>query len=523
MPTHWEVVTALLDPGFYPHPVGKVRRISTHVSELFLTGRYVYKMKRAVDLGVMGWENYDATRLETRKQLCEVELALNRRLAPGLYVDVVPVTWEANGRLVLGGRGQPLEWLVRMTEFGQEQLFGNLLAADRLTPELVEQTALELARFHRGLPPHPLAGHYGSVAGITRVIEGELQQLRPFQGVTLETGQWRHLHHWMKTVLVSHAGLFTQRLEQGHVREGHGDLHLGNLCLWQDRPTPFDALDTTSSLRVADTVADWAFLVMDIKAHRRPDLANRFANAYLQESDDFAGIPLAPFYLAYRAMVRAKVASLRMEGAKGQRRELWKQAARHYADMALSHTRSRRGGVVMVCGLSGSGKSLTARDLASRVNAVVIRSDAVRKHLLGLTPHDRAPESAYTSEMHQRTLDGMLERAAFSTVTGYWTILDAAFLRREERVKVKAWAQQRGLSVHLLHVTCDEVLRLRYVEERARAGRDISDADLAVAVAQSAWFQPPGEEECPILVDASGPARLDGVVKLLTGGGETLS
>jgi uncharacterized protein len=442
---------------------GEVRLIETHVSWVLLAGEHAYKLKKPVDLGFM-----DFSRAATRHQACEDELRLNRRLAPGLYLDVLALYGSADSP-TFRGSGEPIDWVVRMRRFPAGALWSEQLAAGELLPQHIDALAQRLAAFHADAPRAEPGSPWGGaeqVAGPALRALAEIERLTP---KAASPGLARWLHHQAATLPPVWAG----RRAEGFVREGHGDLHLANVVMLGDQPTAFDCLEFDPALRWIDVLNDAAFLVMDLWAHGRRDLAFRFLNAYLEHSGDYAGLPVLRFYLVYRAVVRALVG--RLQGAAN--------AAPDYLALAQALAQASDARLLATCGLPGSGKSHVTQQLLEAAGAIRIRSDVERKRLHGLPPLADSRASGidiYTPQANEATFSRLRALAGLSLLAGWPTIVDAASLRHAERDRFHGVAIAAGAPFTLL--VCDappDVLRER-VRQRETRGDDASEAGVAV-------------------------------------------
>jgi len=478
------LLTALSDPARYPHPVRRVELLETHISWVLLTGSYAYKIKKPVNLGFL-----DFTTLEARKHYCEEELRLNRRLAPELYLAVVPITGTGQ-RPLMGGEGPPLEYAVKMKEFEQTALLDNALARGEVSTAIIEQLAHKIARFHRELLPQALAAGLNVGASILAPAVENFEQMLPLLDAPAEIAALNAIRACTLREFKHGEAQFAQRQAQGCVRECHGDLHLGNIVLLDGTAVPFDGIEFCPSLRWIDTLSEVAFLMMDLEAHGRRDLAFVFLSAYLEAGGDYAGIGLLPFYLVYRAVVRAKVSLLRSR-QPGLTPKLKTQAVagyQRYIAVAAAYARESRGAVVITHGYSGSGKTTLARQLLASLGAVLVRSDVERKRLHGLVALARATAAngagIYTEDETSRTYAQLLTHAKNVVQAGYPVIVDATFLRTAHRAAFHALAIALGVPFAIVHVEATPAeLRTRLLA-RAAGGADASDATLQVLEAQ---------------------------------------
>ena len=446
---------------------------------MFLAGERAFKLKRAVR-----YDYLDFTGALRRKALCEAEVRINRRSAPSLYHGVVAVTREPDGSLRLGGAGEPVEWVIEMTRFDQAALFDRLAARGELDLALMRPLATAIAALHRD------AAHrrdHGGRSGMAWVVDGNAGDFAARgAGVLAEdicaavqSESHRFLDRW--------GGLLDARRDGGYVRQCHGDLHLRNIVLWAGKPTLFDAVEFNDEIACIDVLYDLAFLLMDLWKRWLPRYANAVWNGYLLETGDLEGIALMPFFLSCRAAVRAKTS---LVGAPlqhdAQRRAGLEVAAREYLRLALDLLRPPTPCLIAIGGLSGSGKSSVALALAPSLGgapgAVVLRSDEVRKHLSGVSELERLGAEGYSAEASRRVYETLTERAALACAGGYTTIVDAVFLRPEDRAAIEEAAQRTSVPFVGLWLDAPEEVLVGRVKRRRG---DASDADAAVVDLQA--------------------------------------
>ena len=423
----------LSKPACYPHPVAAVEVIETHISRVFLTGDYAYKLKKPVELGFL-----DFRTLEARRAACEDELRLNRRLAPQLYLDVVDIRGTAEAAHV-GGEGPLLDYAVRMRQFAQEQLGSRVLARGDLTADLVAGLARLLARFHAEAPSN--AGACGTPEAVYSNAMQNFEQI----GGMLTRADDKHaldrLRTWTARQYEGTRPLLARRHAAGRVREVHGDLHLGNIVLLDATLTPFDCIEFNAALRWNDVMSEIAFLVMDFIDRGAAPLAFLFLDAYLAETGDYEGLGVLRFFLVYRALVRAKVHLMRAAQTRADRAERSRLADqyRKYVRLAASFTRTARPGMLLMHGLTACGKSTVARELLQTLHAIRIRSDVERKRLAGLRPHESSGSvvggGLYSADRNAATYERLAMLAHAILDAGYTVIVDATFLKRSDRAR----------------------------------------------------------------------------------------
>lgn len=496
------LIRSLHDAAFYPHPVTGIELVETHISWVLLTGSYVYKIKKPVDLGFL-----DFTTLELRRHYCEEELRLNRRFAASLYLDVVRITGTPEAPR-FDGDGDAFEYAVQMAQFEPSARFDRLLEAGRLNAELLEHLARVLADFHAGADrAHPGDG-YGSPEAILHPARENFAQIKLPTALPAERSLLDELAQWSENAHARLEPCFTQRLAGGSVRECHGDLHLANIALHEGRPTPFDCLEFDPKLRWIDVMCEIAFLVMDLEAHGRGDLALRFLNEYLHYTGDYEGLEVLRYYRVYRAMVRAKIENIRLRQQQADTTAAW-DTLLGYLRLARACTGTMPGAVVITHGLSGSGKTTLSRRLLAPCGLIRLRSDVERKRLAGYRPDERTRSpiggGVYTHAAGERTYRRLEELTTAIVAAGFPALVDATFLQRAQRDAFRALAARLGVPFLILDFEAEESL-LRARLQGRKAGSDASEADLAVLARQLLTREPlaPDELGVTLRIDAGG-------------------
>lgn len=503
-------IESLLREDAFPHPVSRLELRETRLSWVILTGAFAYKIKKPVRL-----EFVDASTLERRHELCEAELRLNRRLAADLYVDVVPIR-SARGVTRIGGDGILIEYAVRMHQFDSSQELIALLERSAVTLPQLTDLARRLAAFH------------AAAACATQEPDEYLEEVRGIVRDNITTlsahladppAELSGIVHWMLEALEQCGTALRDRAAAGRVREGHGDLHARNIVLWKERLTPFDCLEFAPRLRQLDVLDDVTFLVMDLTSYARRDLACALLSAYLEASGDYEGVPLVPLYAVHRALVRAMVDALLLEEHPG-RAELIERLRRRLR-AALTFQQPARPSLLIMNGLSGSGKSWLSEQLIAPVQALRIRSDLERKRIelddAGVAARAAGAAQRYTSERNRATY-ARLERAAAAVIAGgFNALVDAAFLRREDRERFRALATRLGARFRIIHCQADVATLRARIERRASEALDPSEATAAVLERQLREAQPlaPEEQADALEIDTRAPHALERAVGML--------
>lgn len=441
-----------------------VERIETHISEVFLTGEFAYKLKRAVHLNFV-----DYSTLETRRIACEREVEINRKHAPEIYIGTVAVT-KAGDSFALDGEGEIVDWLVKMNRFEERTLFSHLIAHNSLKNSLVSDLAEQVGRMHLGADRKP---EFGGYAAVLSTIENVSEALEAVPGTVFAPGTVDAWTASIKDELLKQERRVDMRRRIGFVRQCHGDLHLNNICLVNGRPTPFDAIEFGEEFSAIDVLYDLAFPVMDLIHFGAPDLANLLLNRYLEVTCDYSGLRLLPLFLSLRAAVRAMVHALEAGKSSGRQAQ-----ALAYFELAQTVLVPQDPVLFAFGGLSGTGKSVLARKMASDLfgsaGAVVLRSDAIRKRIFRQPALVPLPVSAYSELVGQRVFREMCRDAHRALTAGWPVIVDATFIDRIKRNAIEAIADKKGVRFYGFWLEAEEDVLIARVSHRRG---DVSDAD----------------------------------------------
>jgi len=327
------LVEALLKPEAYPHNPQKIELVQTQMSFLFLTGDYVYKIKKPVDLGYL-----DYTTLEKRHFFCHQELELNRRLCPDVYLEVAPVV-RSEGQICIGGKGETIEYTVKMRQLPRERMMDSLLPLGQVTEEMVENVAEKLAAFHDKVRTSPNISVYGKLKAIITNTEENFTQTEKYIDISIPSSRYHHIKAYTDKFIKSNESLFDRRVKTGKIRDCHGDLHTAHIC-FSDGIHIYDCIEFNDRFRYGDVASEVAFLAMDIDRYQRTDLSRAFVNAYFHLSQDEEMLQLLNFYKCYRAYVRGKVESFKFDDPYISEEERTRvlAAARKYFELAESYT-----------------------------------------------------------------------------------------------------------------------------------------------------------------------------------------
>lgn len=507
-------------PEAFGHPTGTVEWIETHISWLLLAGDFVYKFKKPLKLDFL-----DFSTPALRRAACEEELRINRRTAPALYQGLVVLGGTATSLRLQPADAAPVdaEPAVRMRRFAQEALLSHLLEQQRLLPSHIDALAQQVAQFHASAAVATPEQGWGTAPAVVAPVQDCLAALQPLVARDLPAmaPALQQVAQWCATQGAALAPVFQQRLQSGRVRECHGDLHLANLVLIDGQPQLFDAIEFNPALRWIDCVADIAFLAMDLEARGRADLAWRFLNAWLEHTGDYAGLQVLQYYRVYRALVRARVAGLRlaqMEGeGGGDEHAASLRALQRYLALALHFIQPRAVELWLAHGFSGAGKSTHSQTLIAERGVVRVRADVERKRLFGLAPQASSaavPGGIYTAEASRRTHEALAQAARWALAAGHTVLVDATFLNPAMRQRFISLAAQAGVPCRILAFEAPLAVLRERVRSRQRAGGDASEASVQVLESQWAEAQPlsPAEEALTVHVDTTRPVDWDALL-----------
>ena len=503
-PAFNRLIASLNNPLAFGHPVKYIRVIETHISWIILTGNFAYKIKKPVDFGFL-----DFSSLEKRRFYCEEELRLNRRFAPEIYLQLVEIRGsETKPRLQ--GDGEVVEYAIKMVEFPQQCLLSNHAARHDLNTELIDAIASTVGELHACSEAADPASAYGAASVVAQWSAENMLQIANAMPVELLPESYSALATWYRdneTLLAS----VDQRKREGFVRECHGDLHLGNMALLGDKVTLFDCIEFNPEIRWIDTISEAAFVAMDLEARGYPGYCWRFINRYLEASDDYAGLKLLRYYVIYRALVRAKVEALRIEQQEWDSENFAGHLEPAFAYIELAHkwASSHQPAMIIMRGLSASGKSTIAERLAKTLGVIQIRSDVVRKRLFGLVPDAQSESSPgqgiYSADATESTYQRLQQIAAIVIDAGFSVILDATFLqvsRRRQMLETKTNTEFKKIIIDC-EVPVDELRRriLARVNDPSEANLEVLEQQLGT---QQALTEDETQQASIVVADKDG-------------------
>jgi aminoglycoside phosphotransferase family enzyme/predicted kinase len=477
-----QIIAALQDPAAYTHPIAGIHVVQTHVSCVFLTGDYVYKVKKPVDFGFL---NYSTP--ELRRHFCDEEVRLNRRLCPDIYLETTPLTWR-HGCLQVGGEGEPVDWAVKMRQLREAEMMPARLAAGTIGADEIERIARALAAFHAAADISDAIQAYGRPEVVFDVIAFTLDTMDRVAKAPIYVDARRDLRAFLEGFRTREE-LFHRRVTEGRVRDCHGDLRLQNICLdprYDNGIQIFDCIEFNDELRYIDTAADIAYLAMDLDLAGRPDLRARLIDTYAAAAGDTSLREILPFYMAYRACVRGNIALMAAAESELEAAERKAQrdiAAAAYALGRCQARRRSRPALLITRGFSGCGKSQLARELSRRLPAVHLSTDRVRKELAGVPTTETLDAAQYTPAQRAAVYEEVRRRAESALRSGEHVLLDATFQAEAEINAAAELARTVGAEFWIVDCRCpDAIIRERLLGRRRDP--NASDADLAVYLAQ---------------------------------------
>lgn len=490
------LVSALQNPALYNHPVSQFELIETHISWVLLTGDFVYKIKKPVNFGFL-----DYSTLERRAHFCKEEVRLNRRLAPELYLGVVPVYGSAESPS-FEPLGEPIEYLVKTRQFRQQDLLGNLQRNGDLQDWHIDRLAERLAEFHSRIEGVAASAPQGMPGQVHQPVSQNFQQIRELVDDPTALQQLERLENWANTTFDRLQTQLLQRRETGFIRECHGDIYLDNVTLVDGEVTLFDCIEFNEDFRWIDTMSDVAFMVMDLRDRQLHRLANRFLNRYLEVSGDYAGLAVLDYYIAYRAMVRAKVALLRLtQPVSSDERQQVLQRYASYTALAEACCQGNKPYGLILHGVSGSGKSTLGMRLIEVFGCIRLRSDIERQRKFSWLPADQRYADSTTDQVYQL----LAELGSLILDAGYPLLVDATHLQHAQRQITLQCIQSHHVQALILHCHADRATLEARIRQRQQQAEDPSEADIEVLHRQLDALQPLRQDEQELAVDAAQP------------------
>lgn len=492
------IIKSLSEPAAFPEPTRRVTLVQTHVSLIFITDSFVYKIKKPVDLGFLNFSTIDR-----RRFYCKEEVRLNQRLCPDLYLGVVELR-EADSGVSFTGAGKVVDYAVRMKRLPEERMLTHLLATRQVGSDEFREIARIVGAFHLGAERGPEIDARGTAEAVRLNWSENLDEIGEFVGKSLAIRDLETIRDWAFDFIATHEGLFAERVEQGFIRDCDGDIHSGNICV-ADRIYIFDCIEFNSRFRCCDTTADIAFLLMDLDFHRSGKFGEAFLDEYLKVTGDSGGVALLDFYKAYRAVVRGKVESLRLKDPliPAPEREAALDRSRRYFRLARGY--AVRGKLprtmFLMSGLTGTGKSSIADELAFQLGLDIFSSDLTRKRLAGVAPAERHrdayEEGIYSPDQTTATYSELMALTEGSLKRGKSAVVDATFRHWDERARFREIGENSSARCVILETTCPEQLVRKRLDARTAEDASVSDGRWEVFLRQKEDYEPPDRSEGP--------------------------
>ncbi len=493
------LIGSLLEPAAYVHSVvGPIVLHETHISWVLLAGNFAYKIKKPI---INDFLDYGT--LAKRHHACCEEFRLGSRYAEGMYLDIVPITFE-DGQIRMDGDAQPIEFAVRMRRFPEESLLSRQLQAELVTPESMVQLATKIAGFH--FVALKLEKPKGEM--VTKILAQANENIELLQSEPLlkQDPVLQRLERWTQTYVANHESLFRTRLFEGFMRECHGDLHCENIVLWSGHFTPFDGIEFNSEYSWIDVISDYSFLIMDLQERGHHDLAFCFLNAYLEQTGDYRSLSLLRWYMVYRALVRAKVAVIRARQADHvlRLRQEQLEPARNYIRHADKMTLNCKRQLWITHGVSGSGKTTGSQRLIQKMGAIRIRSDIERKRLFKTSKAMQSSlgfgQGMYSPTGSEATYSMLLALAKELLRANFPVVVDATFLKHADRQRFQHLAQTEGADFSIIDFKADDETLQQRIANRTHAQNDASDATAAILANQLLIQEPLTDAELTMTI-----------------------
>ncbi|MDH7516846.1 MAG: AAA family ATPase [Candidatus Thermoplasmatota archaeon] len=504
-----KIVEHLKNPKFYGHNVKSVEILQTHISYVALTGSFAYKIKKPVNFGFL-----DFSTLEKRKFFCEEEKRLNKRLCPDIYLDVLPIT-QMNNKIELNGKGEIVEYTLKMKEFPQEQIMTNLLKQGKINEETIDRICTILVDFYNSQENTEEITKYGELKTVKQNIDENFEQTKPFIDITIPKNTYWYIKEANKKFFEKKKELFGHRMKEGCIKDCHGDLHSGNIVVSNDKIHIFDCIEFNKRFRFCDVASDIAFLAMDLDYLNHPYLSSYLIQRYVEKSNDNGIFDVLNFYKSYRAYVRGKVNSFQLNDQDIDSKKKntiietakkYFELSQYYASLFSLDLHKTKPLLFLVCGLTGTGKSTVAQKIAVDYHAHQINTDVVRKELAGIDKferhHDKLNTGLYDPKKVGYTYEKVMEKASDFLKKGENVVLDATFQKKKYREMAHQIAAKNHSKLMIIHCVCtDDVVRKR-LEQRLKK-RSVSDGRWEIYVEQKKTFEPFTSDEKHFEIDTS--------------------
>jgi len=491
------ILKSLIKNDAYPEPTTKVDLIQTHASWIFLTDCHAYKIKKPVDFGFLNFSTIDR-----RRFYCNEEIKYNRRLCPEIYEGVVEVVQTSDGAAFYGN-GTVIDYAVKMKRLPSENMMDKLISKKAVSSSDMHSITKIIAEFHLTTPTSPAISVFGEADKILFNWKENIDQMTGFENKTLPAPDREFIRDWVFNFIENNSVVFSNRINNGYIKECDGDIHLENICLVDDKVYIFDCIEFNERFRNCDTASDIAFLIMDLDFHNRHDLAEETLSLYQQLTGDKSLSDIIYFYMVYRAFVRGKVESYRLIDKEIPLNEqsIIIDKATQYFRLALGYIarQTLKPTLFITCGLMGSGKTTLAEQLAFELGISCFSSDRIRKTIAGIdhltTVNDSFMDGLYAEKNNIATYNELIALAENEIHLNHSLIIDASFTKLETRLLFSNLAKKHSIQFVILHVYCDENDNKRRLTERAMGPKSVSDGRIELLLSQRSIFCEPVKNE----------------------------
>ncbi len=485
-----QLISALLQSDAYEHLTTKIELYETHISWIILTGKYVYKIKKPLKFGFL-----DFSTLKKRHFYCNEELRLNARLAPQLYLAVVPITGSLKTPKI-NAKGLIVEYAVKMRQFSQQTQLDRLLEQDKLNPIYINSLAKIVANFHEHCDIADIQSNYGNPSLIIKTANENFNEIRQHKNLDLD--DLTKLEQWGNQFYKSNKQIFISRKKNHHIRECHGDMHLGNIAIFENKLLIFDCLEFNDKLRWIDVISEIAFTIMDLNVKNQYNVAWNYLNTYLEYTGDYSGMALLRFYLVYRAMVRAKINLIQSDSHDPSNDNFIKKYT-DYIKLALNYINPKKSYLIIMHGLSGSGKTALSEEILKNTPIIRLRSDIERKRLFNLDIHTNSHSvingNLYTKEATEKTYQYLFELASLMLTHNWSVLIDASFLSKSHRLQAQQLASKNNAKFIILDCKATDSILHKRISKRKLLNNDASEANHEVLNNQIQYYIPLSDDE----------------------------
>ncbi len=488
-----DIIKHMHDKEFYDEKPSKVDYKQTHISHVFLTDNFVYKIKKPVDFGFL-----DYSTLEKRKFYCEEEVRLNKRLSPDIYNGVVAITNKG-----IAKEGEAIEYAVKMKRLPEKNIMKELLKEYKVSYKSIKEMASLLVKFHKEAEKNQEIKSYATAEAMKKNTDENFQQTKDMD--IFDKKKYDFIKKSTND-FYNKKEIFQNRIKENKIAECHGDLHSGNIFI-TDEVKIFDCIEFNKSFRYSDVANDVAFLAMDLEKQKQVPLSKYLINKYVDISEDYTLYTVLDFYKCYRAFVRAKVSAFMLSDAQGKEKEILENDCREYLDIAYNYAKifsHQKPAVFISCGYSATGKSRWLKIASDIINSPVIRTDVLRKEIFNLKANEKKDDEYrkkyYSEDARQKVYDAMFQESERILSMGGKVSLDASFIKKENRKKIKQLAEKYDADFIIINTTAsEETIKKRLVGRQNEKG-NVSDADFENAYQfQKKSFQEPSEGEGKVI------------------------